>query len=397
MSTTDGRKMLLGVKNVYNIKNVQDAFDVAEEYGDGKIHKVDKVFATSLAKYYYIYYIVMNDVSKIQEYISQPWNLSPPNSSPTSTLGLLDGGTIDSDSSVLSIATKSIFPAFENPILFNKSGTKYTDYISQTQFDNNDFQTTKINASGKTSPLLFLVSSKDNVNKKTFLGGVENTGKIDDVYIMVEPTTQFFTRCCASLNIKNTTSDTAGNADFCPTGYKGDRDACDNLMTGYCTKSDSKTYLKPVCGCYPDYIQEQIIDKDPSIEKMLKELGITQLASGCYTSCSDNNAYTAHRENCNVVICKSEINNSGVINADSFSNDQNCTSSTINENGGGSGGGSGGEGSGGEGNGNGSGEGNGNGGGGSGGEENNKKVIYGLVIGGSVLLLLILLILVIAM
>lgn len=333
MSTTDGRKLLLGVKNLFKMNTVQDAFSVAETYGDGKIHKIDYTyllqgFPTSNA---YFYYIVLTDTTKVDEYVSRPWNLAPPNDSKVSVhLGLLDGHSVNVSSSttVKSIAKNILKPAFDNPRIFNEKDTNYSDYISQTQFNDNDFELTNITTDSGSYPLLFFVSKKDNADKKDILG-VTNKGKIESAYIILQPTQQFFVRCCVET-VQSSTNDQEGSRKFCPSGYKDSGSACTSLMNDYCVKSskNTKNYLKPVCGCYEDYIQEVIVDKDDSVQKMLKELGISKLPNGCVKSCQKGKAYIEDRQTCDVVICKSEINNSGVFNVDHFDSNQNCTSSS---------------------------------------------------------------------
>ena len=334
---TDGRKLLLGVKNLFDIDNVQDAFGVAEEYGDGKVYKIDytKTQATTFpTEILYFYYIVLEKTGKVDEYAAKPWNLGPPNDdSASDKLGLLDGKSVNisSGTTVKTIAKKIIEPAFNSPTLFNKKDTKYADYISQTLFDDNDFELSKISTDAGSYPLLFFVSKKDNANRQQIMG-VKNKGKIEKAYVILQPTQQFFVHCCVN-NVTATTNDAEGSRNFCPSGYIDGGSACGTLMNDYCIKDSSNTsnYLNPVCGCYEDYINEKIIaENSQAVNDVLKDVGIDQLPAKCYASCRAGKAYiSSDKDPCNVTICKSEINNSGVFNVDNFSSDQNCSSSST--------------------------------------------------------------------
>jgi uncharacterized membrane protein YgcG len=208
------------------------------------------------------------------------------------------------------------------------------------------------------------------------------------VMVPLKLTDQFYAhlypRCCANVEISTDTRDR-----LCGDKYSGDDkdEACADLMGRYCNAT-SPTGDDPICGCFQYYVQRNVVDKDPSLKKLIT----APLPPQCSKSCSQGVAWMPpDLKGCDLVICNTLIDNKGTIKAGKLNLDQQCGSSQSGSSGSGGGGSSHSGSDGGGGGGGGSGDGDDDGGGSGDGDDDgsNRKtiIIVASVVGGLLLLM----------
>jgi hypothetical protein len=221
----------------------------------------------------------------LKELISKPWELQPPffndsispfwklASSKPITAQLLDARSTETGL----FATAKLLNDFED-------GT-----LSDKYFKEGDF---------KTDGYIYVLHEDDTFTP----------------YIVLQSSAILDLRCCAALVQRPV-------RDFCPADMSdSDGTPCITLGNTLCGE-DSVNNLNPLCGCYPTFVQKEVLDKHPAFKEYLAKKGI-QFPPGCSESCTQDKAYGANQYQCNLTICEIDFKNVGKIGNTKLT--QNC-------------------------------------------------------------------------